>query len=77
MQVLKFNEDVKPALRAMGFEIDGDGDMAAVRGEIALEIIEPRRGDFWLTIALPNGATLLVKLTRDYLLKKAADSLEV
>lgn len=74
MRVQQFDEQATAAFRALQFQIK-DGDVATLTDEVTIEVIQPESktfdGHFMLSIALPNGAEMSFRLTRNELLRAA------
>ena len=63
IEFMQFDDAVETALRAMQFEIADDGETADISGT-GVDIVEPERGVFQLTVILPNGTQLCAELSR-------------
>jgi len=71
MRVLKFDQQVIEALKALGLEIADDNESADVVGEMRIEICQPNQKQFFLQINLPNGSSLNCDATPSQLLDAA------
>ena len=71
---LRFDNQDRAALRALDdFTISGDGEIATVAGEMKVEVVRPADdggGRLWLTIRLPGGEDLNVRIQRTALLQQ-------
>jgi hypothetical protein len=74
MRCKPFDQQIREALRKLGFTISDDGEVAKITDEMTVEIIWPDHKGIWdedeflLTIELPNGMELGCKTWRDKLL---------
>ena len=72
---MQFDDQDRAALRALDddFVISADGEVATVAGEMEVKIIRPADDggtQFWLTIQLPGGEELDVRIRRTQLLEQ-------
>jgi len=71
---MRFDNQDRPALRALDhFTISADGEIATVAGEMKVEVVRPADdggGRLWLTIRLPGGEDLNVRIQRTALLQQ-------
>ena len=72
---MQFDAQDKAALHKLDddFTISADGEVATVAGEMELKIIRPDHDggtQFWLTIQLPGGEELDVRIRRTQLLEQ-------
>ena len=69
MRCMQFDDHDKAALRALGFTITEDGEVAQITGKMWIELVRPADRDrLSLSITLPTGPTLDVMMPRDLLL---------
>jgi len=57
VRAFKFNEQDAEALRAMGFTISDDGEVAELIDELKLSVINSGT-ELWVAVQLPNCRTL-------------------
>ena len=71
---MRFDDQDRAALRALDdFAISRDGEIATVAGEMKVELVRPADdggGRLWLTIRLPGGEDLNVRIQRTALLQQ-------
>jgi hypothetical protein len=72
---MQFDAQDKAALRALDdtFTISADGETASITGEMEVTIVRPADDGgarFWLTIRLPGGEELDVRIARAQLLQQ-------
>jgi hypothetical protein len=68
---LRFDAQDKAVLRALDdFTISADGETATVAGEMEIKVVRPDGDQFWLTITLPGGEELDVRIRRAQLLER-------
>jgi hypothetical protein len=69
MRVKKFDQQEQAALRALGFDIDGNGKVAKIVEITTICVIHPSDDvRFHFDIEMPNGMSLTAWLQRDMLL---------
>ena len=71
---MRFDDQDRAALRALDdFAISRDGEIATVAGDMKVELVRPADdggGRLWLTIRLPGGEDLNVRIQRTGLLQQ-------
>ena len=71
---MRFDDQDRAALRALDdFTISADGEIATVAGEMKVEVFRPAYDGgarLWLTIRLPGGEDLNVRIQRAQLLQQ-------
>ena len=71
---MRFDDQDRAALRALDdFAISRDGEIATVAAEMKVELVRPADdggGRLWLTIRLPGGEDLNVRIQRTALLQQ-------
>jgi hypothetical protein len=72
---MRFDAQDQAVLAALDsdFTISADGEIASITGEMELKIIRPDHdggNQFWLTIQLPGGEELDVRIRRAQLLEQ-------